>query len=67
MSINHQMVPPQRKIRLRHKYFRYLHQTNTLVITIISAIEGTKFHISSINITKVNSFDYVIYFSCLHC
>ncbi len=45
---------------LRHQYFRYRHQTNTTVFTILSNIKWTKFPCSSTIISKVSLFAYVI-------
>ena len=52
---------------LCHKYFRNLHQTNTIVFTIISAIKRTLVHLSIFPITKVSLLGFVIYSSTLHC
>ena len=38
VSILFRIIPPHRKVVLRRKYFRYLHQTNRSKFTIISAI-----------------------------
>ena len=49
-------------------YLRYLHKTNTIVFTIISAIKEAKLHVSSKNISRVSLFGYVIYYSIhAHC
>ena len=45
---------PRDKIVLHHKYSRYLHQTNTIVFTTISATKETEFHLSSDTIIKVS-------------
>ncbi len=42
---------------------RYLHKTNTIMVTILSAIKQAKFHLSSIIITEVSLLGYVIYSS----
>ena len=51
------------KVFLCQKYFRYLHQSNTSVFSIISTIKWDKFHLTVVIITKVSLSGYVIYFS----
>ena len=45
---------------LVRKYLRYLHQTNTIVFTIIVAIKRIEYYCFSIIIGNVGPFDYVI-------
>ena len=46
---------------LDRKYFRYLHQTNPIVFTMIVAVKQTKFEVSNNIITKVCLLGYIIY------
>ena len=47
----------------RHRrYLGYLHETNTIVFTIISTIKQAKFHLPITIITKVELSGYAIYF-----
>ena len=48
---------------LHDKYFGSVHEMNTIVFNIISAIKRIKLHISSTIIIYVSSFVYVIYSS----
>ena len=56
------------KIVLRHNSFRYLHQTNSIVFIITSAMNGTGFDLSSTNVDRISLFAHVIYVSAgMHC
>ena len=57
------MILIQIKMRPVCEYRRYLHETNTVAFTTISAIKQTKFHISTTISTKVILHGYVIYSS----
>ena len=51
------------KFTPRYQNFRYLCKTNLfLTLFIIPVIERTRFHVSSIAITEVSLFGYVIYY-----
>ena len=53
---------------LHRRYFRYLHETDTIVFTITSAIKRAKLYRSSTITGRVSSFGYVIYSSAeAHC
>ena len=61
-------IVPKKKIVHRQKHVRYLHKMNTIVFSILSAIKGSKFHISNDIIIKVCLFAYVINSTAsLHC
>ena len=47
------------KFELVRRYFSYFHQTETIVLTVLSA----KFHLSITIVTIVNIFGYAIYSS----
>ncbi len=49
--------------RLHHKYYGYLHQINTIVITIITAIRWTQVHLYGVIVPQVRLFGYAIYSS----
>ncbi len=49
------------RVDLRLKYFGYLHQINTIMFHIISAINLTKFQLSTPIIATVSLFGSVIY------
>ena len=51
------------KIVARRKYFRYLHQINTVVFAIVFAIKRNKLYLSSSIISEVSQFGHVIYIS----
>ena len=48
-------------------YFRHLHKTTTSVFTMPFAFKAAKFHVSTMIITEVSIFGYVIYFSAEVC
>ena len=48
------MNPGDKKNFLHHKCFRHLHQTNTVVFTIMSVVKQSKFHLSSKIIAKLS-------------
>ena len=64
-----QMMLLHRKKNVLHRtYFKYLHETNTTVFIILSAVKWPKFHLSSYIMARVSLFDYDIYSAAaLHC
>ena len=56
-----QMISFQRKCILHRKYFSYLNKSITIVLTILSNINGTQFHLACIIIGRFGFFGYVIY------
>ena len=60
-----QMVP--KKSVLRCKYVGYIHQINTIVLSILSDVRRAQLHLSSTIIVRISLFVNVIYsFSALH-
>ena len=57
--------PYKKKIISYCEYFRYLHETNAVVFTILSAIKQAKFHFSVTIIDRISLFVHVIYSSSL--
>ena len=45
------------------KYTRHLHEANTIVLSMVFAINRTKLYLFGANITEVRLFDYAIYMS----
>ena len=58
----------QRKIKVLccQKYIRYLQQTNSVLLSILSAIKQVDFHLSGTIISKVTSFAYMLFIHWLN-
>ena len=62
-SILSNRVAPQNNISYVAKYVTYLYNVNTIVFINLAVIKEARSHLSSMIITKVSLFIYVIYFS----
>ena len=54
------MVRFQDKFVVQRKYLQYLHQTNTIVFSMISAVKQIKFELSGTVLSKVSLCEHVI-------
>ena len=52
----------EKKINMRYRYFRYLHQTNTVVFSILFSIRWVKFYVSGPAIGQADLFAHAYLF-----